>query len=114
VIFLDASARALLEVWALLDANARASLVDFANHLIERASFIGGPFDGHPVTDADREFPVHTFDHGPGRMAVYASDERGRFKFVGVRPNDDVTDDDRRGEGSGPSPWDDKTQGGAQ
>lgn len=81
---------------------------------LDRATFVGGPFDGHPVTDEDREFVFHTFDHGPGRMAVYEADDRGRFVFVDIRPADGVAVADD-GDGlalggvSDPGPWPDET-----
>ena len=114
-VFFDASARELLEIWALLDADGRAQLIDMAKRLIERATFIGGPADGHPVTTEDREYPVHTFDHGPGLMAVYEADDRGRFVFVDIRPADSVANEPEIGpsECVGPSPWDDEINGGA-
>jgi len=117
MMFFDASARELLELWAVLDAGGRAVVIDFAKRLIERATFVGGPFDGRPVTEEDREFVFHTFDHGPDRMAVYESDDRGRFVFVAVRPADEkAAADDRDGFAPGgisdPGPWVDGTEGG--
>lgn len=117
MMFFDASARELLELWAVLDAGGRAVVVDFAKRMIECATFIGGPADGHPVTEEDREFVCHSFDHGPDRMAVYEADDRGRFVFVDVRLADDVAAADGR-DGCAPSgisdpgPWSDETEAG--
>lgn len=116
--FFDAGARELLELWALLDATARAQLIAAAKRLIECATFIGGPVDGRRVTDADREFPIHTFDHGTDRMAVYESDERGRFVFVDVRAADDVANEIEEPEPNEirrcANPWFDDGKGGAR
>jgi hypothetical protein len=117
MMFFDASARELLELWAVLDAGGRAVVIDFAKRLIERATFVGGPFDGHPVTEEDREFVFHSFDHGPDRMAVYEADDRGRFVFVDVRPADDVAaaaGRDGRAPGgiSDPGRWSGETEAG--
>ena len=115
--FYDSTARELLELWALLDADGRILLLDFAKRLIEGATFIGGPIDGHPVTAEDREYPIHTFDHGQGLMAVYETDDRGRFVFVDIRPADDVANgpepvaDVEPIECPGLSPWDDDDSG---
>ena len=111
----DAGARELLELWALLDADDRMRLLGFAKRLIECATFIGGPFDGWPVDAGDREHPFITFSYTPGLMAVYEIDDRDRFMFVDIRPNDDIAEraEIEPGEYTGPSPWDDENQGGA-
>ena len=57
---------------------------------IQVATFIGGPYDGWPLTDEDTEYPIHTFDFTPGLMVVYGRDENGRFSFVKICPSDDV------------------------
>lgn len=53
-------------------------------------TFRGGPFDGHPVSEGDDEYPVHTFDVGE-RIAVYHCTEEG-FRFVRIR--DRIQEDD--------------------
>lgn len=53
----------------------------------KKKAFIGGPYDGYPVSESDEEYPVHTFDCGE-KMAVYEWDKPGRFVFVGMADND--------------------------
>jgi len=52
-------------------------------------TFLGGPFDGLPMSESDREYPLHTFDMpGERRMAVYEINDKGQFVFVKMMPND--------------------------
>lgn len=74
----DAGARELLELWALLDADGRMRLLDFARWLFSDSRLRGGPFDGLRIPERFKDKSDLSIEIG-GRAALYSTPGDGEL-----------------------------------